>query len=115
MSNIFQIKRRLSGDQAGSSEVFSLNNGELAYNENNEALYIGHSAATGNKLTIAGPGKYTTLASNQTVDGDKTFQGAVNLGAAAVAATADINENSTIIASTEFVHNVASVLDGGSY
>ena len=112
MANIFQIKRRLAGGSSSMTGV-SLAAGELAFNEVNNIFYYGSSSNS--KDPIGGQGYFTTLDTAQTIDGDKTFQGALNLGTAAVVATASTSDSSNVVANTEFVHNVAAVLDGGSF
>jgi hypothetical protein len=109
MANIFQIKRRTSG-QSGAPAA--LQNGELAYNEVNDTLYYG--AADGIRA-IGGSGSYVTLGSSQTVDAAKTFSGSVDLGSAAVTVTKARTDSTLAVANTEFVQDVASLLDGGTF
>jgi hypothetical protein len=109
MANIFQIKRRTTGDAGAPG---SLQNGELAYNEVNDTLYYG--AANGIRA-IGGSGSYVTLGSSQTVDASKTFAGSVDLGSSAVTVTQSTTDSSAAVANTEFVQNVASLLDGGTF
>ena len=109
MANIFQIKRRTSGESGAPA---SLQNGELAYNEVNDTLYYG---ANNGIRAIGGSGSYVTLGSSQTVDAAKTFTGSVDLGSAAVTTTQSLADSSLAVANTEFVQNVASLLDGGSF
>jgi len=75
MFNFIQIKRRLLGQNINSG-IPTLSSGELAYNENSNELYYGHTNGT---VTIAGSGSYLKLDGNQTVSGDKTFNGATTL------------------------------------
>lgn len=109
MANTFQIKRRTSGS-AGSPG--SLLGGELAFNEVDETLYYG--AASG-VVPIGGKGAFVTLDTVQTVIQDKVFTGSVDLGSAAVTVTQTRNDSSIAIANTQFVQDVASLLDGGSF
>ncbi len=109
MANIFQIKRRTSG-QSGAPAA--LQNGEMAYNEVNDTLYYG--AADGIRA-IGGSGSYVTLGSSQTVDAAKTFSGSVDLGSAAVTVTKARTDSTLAVANTEFVQDVASLLDGGTF
>lgn len=109
MANTFQIKRRTSGS-AGSPG--SLLGGELAFNEVDETLYYG--AASG-VVPIGGKGAFVTLDTVQTVIQDKVFTGSVDLGSAAVTVTQSRTDNSIAIANTQFVQDVASLLDGGSF
>jgi len=78
MANTIRIKRRSSAGAAGAPS--SLENAELAYNEADDTLYYGKGTggAGGTATTIeaiAGAGAYLTLGTNQTVTGNKTFNG----------------------------------------
>jgi hypothetical protein len=110
MANTFQIKRRTSG---ASGAPGSLANGELAFNEVNNTLYYGASGGT--IKSIAGDGAYVTLNTAQTVSEAKTFTGSVDLGSSAVTVSQTRTDNSTSVATTAFVQDVASLLDGGSF
>lgn len=86
MANIVRIKRRTSG-AAGAPP--SLANAELAYNEVDDILYYGKGTggAGGTATTIpaiAGPGAFVTLTSAQTISGNKTFTGTVDLSSAII-------------------------------
>jgi len=106
MANTVRIKRRTVGASGSPS---SLANAELAYNEVDDILYYGKGTggAGGTATTIpaiGGPGAYTTLATAQTVSGNKTFTGSVDLtGSTATAATPLTADSSTKIATTAFV------------
>lgn len=110
MANTFQIKRRTSGS-AGAPNALA--NGELAFNEVDSKLYYG--AAGGVIKPIAGDGAYVTLDTAQTVSESKTFAGSVDLGSSAVTSTKTRTDNTTAVATTAFVQDVASLLDGGSF
>lgn len=80
MSNKIRIKRRATGGAAGAPT--SLENAELAFNEQDDVLYYGEgTGGAGGTATaviaIAGPGAFTTLSTAQTLSGDKTFSGVV--------------------------------------
>lgn len=105
MANTIRIKRRSSGDAGAPS---SLENAELAFNEVDDILYYGEGTAGAGGtattvLAIAGPGAFVTRSTNQTVSGDKTFTGTVSLGTSAVATTQTAGDNSTSVATTEYV------------
>jgi len=112
MSNIFQIKRRLSNSGLGGGAT-GLVSGELAFNEVDGTLYYGNVGGSSSK--IAGDGSFITLDSPQTVTQSKTFTGAVSLGSAATTATQSAVDSSSAVASTAFVQSVAANLDGGSF
>jgi len=82
MANVLRIKRRTSGAVGAPT---SLENAELAFNEVDDILYYGEGTAgaggTGTALAIAGPGAFTTLTSNQTISGNKTFTGTLSVQA----------------------------------
>jgi hypothetical protein len=109
MANTFQIKRRTTGSAGAPA---SLLGGELAFNEVDETLYYG--AASG-VVPIGGKGAFVTLDTVQTVVEDKVFSGAVDLGSAAVTVTQSRTDSSVAVANTQFVQDVASLLDGGSF
>jgi hypothetical protein len=104
VANTIRIKRRTSGDAGAPS---SLVHAELALNEVDEILYYGKGAGVGGNassvLAIAGPGAFITLASTQTISGNKTFNGTVALGSNATAATKSQGDNSTSLATTAYV------------
>ena len=110
LQNLIQIKRRIFGSAGAPS---SLENGELAYNEIDNTLYYG--ASGGEIRKIAGSGAYIDLDSNQTIQAEKTFIGLVDLGNSAMALTPSLSDSSSLVANTEFVHRVASNLDGGGF
>ena len=104
MANTLRIKRSTT-----TATPSSLANAELAYSENSNKLFIGvgTGGAGGTASTIVaigGTGAYTTLDTTQTVSGNKTFTGSVDLtGATATAATQLTADSSTKIATTAFV------------
>ena len=106
MANTVRIKRRTNG---ASGSPASLANAELAYNEVDDILYYGKgTGGVGGTATtipaIGGPGAYLTLTTAQTVSGNKTFTGSVDLtGATATANTQLTADNSTKVATTAFV------------
>lgn len=106
MANTVRIKRRTSGSPGAPT---SLANAELAYNEVDDVLYYGKGTggAGGTATTIpaiAGAGAYLTLSTAQTVSGNKTFTGSVDLtGSSATASTQTASDSSTKIATTAFV------------
>lgn len=76
MSNIIRIKRRAYGNAAGAPS--SLENAELAYNEQDNTLYYGWgTGGLGGTATqvipIAGTGAYVDRTTAQSIDGVKTF------------------------------------------
>lgn len=80
MSNTIRIKRRASGGGAGAPA--SLNNAELAFNEQTNVLYYGTgTGGAGGSATsiipIAGNGAFVDLTTNQTIAGVKTFSSAI--------------------------------------
>lgn len=91
MASTIRIKRRESGSAGAPGSLLS---GELAYNQVDSKLYIGTSSGV---AAIAGSGAVVDLSSAQTVGGDKTFSGAVDVaslklaGSAVTADAAEIN------------------------
>jgi hypothetical protein len=109
MANIFQIKRRSSN----ASDPTGLAAGEMAFNEVGDVLYIGNT--DGSVKKIGGAGAFVTLDTMQTVNAEKTFTAAVDLGTYAVTTQQIRTDSSTAVANTAFVQDVASLLDGGSF
>jgi hypothetical protein len=113
MANTIRIKRRAATGAAGSPA--SLKNGELAYNENDNILYYGYGdGGSGNATTIpaiAGSGAYATLGTAQTIAGNKTFTGSVDLSGATVTVPTKLqSDNSTNAASTAYVRTAISAV-----
>jgi hypothetical protein len=105
MANTIRIKRRAVGGISGAPG--SLENAELAFTEVDDVLYYGKGTSgaggTGTPIAIAGPGAFTTLTSTQTISGNKTFSGTLDLGSSAVAVTKTAGNNSTSVATTAYV------------
>lgn len=119
MPNTLRIKRRLAGGAAGAPS--SLQNAELAFNEQDSILYygVGTGGAGGSAssiLSIAGPGAFATLGTTQTITGDKTLSGLITLSgtgaSSAVGVTQTQNDSSTRLATTAFVLGQANSTAG---
>jgi hypothetical protein len=108
MANIIRIRRRTSGATGAPS---GLKNAELAFNEVDETLYYGKGDSSGDAtsiLAIAGPGAFVGLTGTQTISGNKTFSGTLDLGSSAVATTKTAGNNSTAVATTAYVDSAVS-------
>lgn len=86
MANTIRIKR-----STGSSAPTSLANAELAFSEGNAVLHYGTgTGGAGGSATsiikIGGAGAFVTLDTAQTISGNKTFTGTVDLSAATIGA-----------------------------
>lgn len=113
MANTLRIKRRAAASGAGAPS--SLANAELAFNEASNILYYGTgTGGAGGSATsviaIGGDGAYLGLSSGltQTVAGTYTFSGTVTFSGttglgAATATTPNNNDDSTRVATTEWV------------
>jgi hypothetical protein len=111
MANTIRIKRRSSAGAVGSPE--GLANAELAFNEADDTLYYGKGTGGAggtatSVLAIAGPGAYVGLSGTQTITGNKTFSGTLDLGSSATATTKTANNNSTAVATTAYVDSAVS-------
>jgi len=96
-TNVLRIKRRLTGSAGAPT---TLKNAELAFNEVDNVLYYGKGSSGGDAttiITIGGEGSFVTLSTAQTISGNKTFNGTVNVP------TVSTVDNSTSAASTAFV------------
>lgn len=119
MAVTLKIKRRASSGSAGAPAT--LKAGELAYNENtgDNSLYYGYGDdGSGNAtsiVAIAGAGSFATLATNQTISGDKTFTGTVALGSATITGvdTDDVGEGSNLYYTDARARGAVSVTDAG--
>ena len=116
MANTIRIKRRASG-AAGAPT--GLANAELAYNEVDDTLYYGKGTGGAGGLAttaeaIAGSGAYVGLSGVQTITGNKTFSGTLDLGSSAIAATKTANNNSTAVATTAYVDSAVGAVSGFS-
>lgn len=108
MANTLRIKRRAVGGGAGAPST--LENAELAFNEDTRVLYYGFgTGGTGGSATqaivIGGEGAFVTLSGPQSVGGQKDFT------TIPTAPTATAGDNSTKLATTEFVQ---AAVTGGS-
>jgi hypothetical protein len=111
MPNTIRIKRRSSAGAVGAPS--SLENAELAYNEADDVLYYGKgTGGAGGTATsvvaIAGTGAYVGISGTQTITGNKTFSGTLDLGSSAIATTKTANNNSTAVATTAYVDSAVS-------
>jgi len=84
VANTIRIKRSTS-----TAAPTTLANAELAFSENSSKLFIGvGTGGAGGSATsivaIGGPGAYATLDTAQTISGNKTFTGTVDLGSATI-------------------------------
>lgn len=87
-NQIIKIKRRLTGSPGAPATLAS---SELAFNHVDSTLYIGYgdngSGQANSVIAIGGEsalGDYVTLNTTQTISGNKTFTGEVNLASATV-------------------------------
>lgn len=109
MANVLKIKRRVTG---ASGAPASLKGGELAYNEIGDVLYYGKgdngSGDATSIVAVAGSGNGGVfLAGTQTITGDKTFSGLVDLtgtfkidGVEVTASSAELNQLAGVTAGT---------------
>lgn len=91
MSNTIRIKRRANGGGAGAPST--LQNAELAFNEQTNILYYGTgTGGAGGSATsiiaIAGNGAFVDTSTNQTIAGSKTFSSTIIASITGNAATA---------------------------
>lgn len=116
MANVIRIKRRASG-AAGAPAVGSLKNAELAFNEVDNTLYYGKGADGNGDATsiiaIGGEGfapdlsNYVTLDGTETITGDKTFSGLLN-----ISGTWQIDETAVNVSAAEL--NVLDSVTAGT-
>ena len=115
MANTIRIKR-----STGSSAPTSLENAELAYAEGTNILYYGTgTGGAGGSATsieaIGGDGYYSTLSTAQTVSGNKTFTGTIDLSGATVqtftcAQNLVVSGNLTVSGTTTTVNSTTTTI-----
>ena len=115
MANTIRIKR-----STGSSAPTSLSNAELAYAEGSNILYYGTgTGGAGGSATsieaIGGDGYYSTLATAQTISGNKTYTGTIDLSAATVqtftcAQNLIVSGNLTVSGTTTTVNSTTTTI-----
>ena len=112
MANEIRLKRRTSTGSAGAPSA--LKNAEPAFNEADKVLYYGFgddgSGGATSIISIGGEGAFATLSTNQTISGDKTFSGTLDLQGNVTATTQTAGDNSTLLATTAFVNGEVSSL-----
>lgn len=132
MANIVRIKRRAAGGAAGAPS--SLQNAELAFNEQDLTLYYGlGTGGVGGSATsviaIGGAGSFVNLSGTQTISGSKTFSSLISGSIDGNAGTAtrlqtprtingisfDGTGNITITANTPNTLTAGSYLTGGTF
>lgn len=132
MANTVRIKRRAAGGAAGAPA--SLQNAELAFNEQDSTLYYGFgTGGAGGSATsiipIAGSGAFAALTGAQTIDGVKTFLQTISGSVSGNAGTATNLEtartingvsfngsgNITITANTTNALTAGAFLTGGTF
>ena len=115
MANTIRIKR-----STGSSAPTSLSNAELAYAEGSNILYYGTgTGGAGGSATsieaIGGDGYYSTLATAQTISGNKTYTGTLDLSGATVqsftcAQNLVVSGNLTVSGTTTTVNSTTTTI-----
>lgn len=132
MANTVRIKRRAAGGAAGAPA--SLQNAELAFNEQDSTLYygVGTGGAGGSAtsiIAIGGSGAFVGTTGAQSIDGVKTFAQTIsgsidgNAGTATKLATArtingvsfDGSGNITLTANTTNALTAGAFLTGGTF
>ncbi len=117
MANTIRIKRRASGGGAGAPTT--LQNAELAFNEQTNILYYGTgTGGAGGSATsiiaIAGNGAFVDTSSNQTIGGTKTFSNAIAGAITGNAGTATALATGRTIAITGDLSYISPTFDGTS-
>ena len=103
MANTLRIKRRTASGAAGAPS--SLAPAEIAFNENSSTrtLFYGlgdnGSGEASSVIAIAGDGAFTTLTTAQTLSGDKTFTGTVDLSSATLSGNTTFSNDLTVTGS----------------
>ena len=98
MSNVIRFKRRASGAAGAPASLMET---EPAYNAVDDTLYLGvGSGGAGGSATsikaIAGAGAFVDKTGNQTISGDKTFTGTIDLSGATIPSLS-LSQNLTVV------------------
>ncbi len=95
MANTIRLKKRAAGGAAGAPS--SLAPSEPAFSEVDSILYYGFGDAGGGAassvVAIGGSGAFATLTGNQTISGNKTFTGTVDLSGATLSGNTTFGNN----------------------
>lgn len=115
MANTIRIKRRANGGGAGAPTT--LENAELAFNEQTNVLYYGTgTGGVGGSATaiipIAGTGAFVDTSTNQTVGGTKTFTSTIAGSITGNAGTATALATGRTIAITGDLEYTSGSFDG---
>ena len=115
MANTIRIKRRAAGGGGGAPST--LENAEMAFNEQTNVLYYGTgTGGAGGSATsiiaIAGDGAFVDLSSAQSIDGIKTFTDEIVGDISGNAGTATALETGRTIAITGDLAYTSSSFDG---
>lgn len=98
MSNTIRIKKRSAGGASGSPS--SLAPSELAFSEVDSTLFYGFGDAGGGAassvISIGGSGAFLNLTGNQSISGNKTFTGTVDLSSATLSGNTTFGNNLTV-------------------
>ena len=100
MANTIRIKKRAGTGSAGAPTTLAPS--ELAFNENSSdrKLYYGlgddGDGTSSSVIAIGGDGAFTTLDTAQTVSGNKTFTGTVDLSGATLSGNTTFSNNLTV-------------------
>ena len=115
MANTLRIKR-----STGSSAPTSLANAELAYSEGDNKLWYGTGTGGANGSAtaiecIGGDGYYSTLSTAQTISGNKTYTGTIDLSGATVqtftcAQNLVVSGNLTVSGTTTTVNSTTTTI-----
>lgn len=117
MANTIRIKRRAAGGGAGAPTT--LENAELAFNEQTNVLYYGTgTGGAGGSATsiipIAGNGAFVDTSNNQTIGGTKTFSSTIAGSVTGNAGTATALATGRTIAITGDLAYTSPTFDGTS-
>ena len=100
MANTIRIKKRAGTGSAGAPTTLAPS--ELAFNENSSdrKLYYGlgddGDGTSSSVIAIGGDGAFTTLDTAQTISGNKTFTGTVDLSGATLSGNTTFGNNLTV-------------------
>ena len=112
MANTIRLKKRAAGGASGAPSALAPS--EPAFSEVDSILYYGFGDAGGGAassvIAIGGSGAFTTLTGNQTISGNKTFTGTVDLSGATLSGNTTFSNNLTVTGDLD-VQGTTTIID----
>ena len=112
MANTIRLKKRAAGGVSGAPS--SLAPSEPAFSEVDSILYYGFGDSGGSAssvIAIGGSGAFATLTGTQTISGDKSFTGTIDLSGATLSGTNTTFSNNLIVSGDLTVNGTTTTIN----